>query len=49
VLGVGALSRKTGSPGWSGFYLAAVLWGAVTAEGVRLAVAIADKVWPAGG
>jgi len=38
-------------PAWgeASDYLAAVLWRAVTAEGVRLAVAIADKVWPAGG
>jgi hypothetical protein len=28
-------------------YLNALLWGGITAEGVKLATALADRTWPA--
>lgn len=50
AVGSGLLSLYVSDPAWGATsdYLAAVLWGAVTGEGVKLAVAIADRVWPAG-
>jgi hypothetical protein len=51
AVGSGLLALYVTDPAWgeTSDYLAAVLWGAVTAEGVKLAAAIADRVWPAGG
>ena len=50
AVGSGLLSLYASDPAWgeTSDYLAAALWGAVTAEGIRLAVAIADRAWPAG-
>jgi hypothetical protein len=49
AVGSGLLSLYVNDPAWgeTSDYLAAALWGAVTAEGVKLAVAIADRAWPA--
>jgi len=50
AVGSGLVALYVGEPAWGepSDYLAAVLWGAVAGEGVKLVVAIADRVWPAG-
>ncbi len=51
AVGSGLVSLYVTDPSWGepSDYLAAVLWGAVAGEGVKLAVAIADRVWPSAG
>jgi hypothetical protein len=44
--GMAALYLKTPAWGSAGDYVAALLWGSVTSEGIRLIVTIVGKRWP---